>query len=231
MAKNKLRRFAEMKKMTHVFEPELEDVKNGGINYKSKWKSFFGNNNPITLELGCGKGEYSVGLAERYPERNFIGVDIKGARMWVGAKQAEEKKLKNVAFLRTKVEFINAFFSEEEIDEIWLTFSDPQPSKPRKRLTSREFIERYQAILQPDGWVNLKTDSDVLFEFTEEQIQEFNYPSDYLSWDVYNNTNDLPTEELKDIIDIKTHYEQLFAEKGFKIKFTRFKIFQNGEKK
>lgn len=231
MAKNKLQRFAEMKKMTHVFEPELEDVKNGGINYKAKWKSFFENNNPITLELGCGKGEYTVGLAEKYPERNFIGVDIKGARMWVGAKQAEEKNLKNVAFLRTKVDFINAFFDKNEVQEIWLTFSDPQPSKPRKRLTSRIFIERYQDILHHDGWINLKTDSDILFEFTEEQIEEFNYPYDYLSWDVYKESSKLPTQELKDIISIKTHYEQLFAEKGFKIKFTRFKIFENGEKK
>ena len=230
MAKNKLQRFAEMKKMNHVFEPELEDVKNGGINYKSKWKEFFGNDNPITLELGCGKGEYTVGLARRNPDRNFIGVDIKGARMWVGAKQAEEENLKNVAFLRTKVDFIDAFFDKNEVQEIWLTFSDPQPAKPRKRLTSRIFVERYQNILDKEGWVNLKTDSDILFEFTEEQIEEFAYPSDFLSWDVYKDLEKLPSK-LAEIMTIKTHYEQLFTDKGFKIKFTRFKIFENGEKK
>ena len=229
MAKNKLRRFEEMKTMKHVFEPSLDDVKNNGINFKGKWKDFFKNDHPITLELGCGKGEYTVGLAVKYPDRNFIGVDIKGARMWVGAGQAIEQGLSNVAFLRTKVDFIDHFFAPGEVDEIWLTFSDPQPNKPRKRLTSRLFIQRYQRILNPEGFINLKTDSDVLFESTEEEINTYNYPTEVLSWDIYNEMDKLP-EELKDVLPIKTHYEQLFTEKGHVIKFTQFKIFTDGKK-
>jgi tRNA (guanine-N7-)-methyltransferase len=229
MAKNKLRRFEEMKTMEHVFEPSLDDVKNNGISYKGKWKDFFKNDHPITLELGCGKGEYTIGLAAKYPNRNFVGVDIKGARMWVGAGQAIEQKLSNVAFLRTKVDFIDHFFAQGEVDEIWLTFSDPQPNKPRKRLTSRLFIQRYQRILAFDGYVNLKTDSDVLFESTEEEIKTYNYPTKVLSWDIYNEMHKLP-EELKDLLPIKTHYEQLFTEKGHVIKYARFKIFTDGKK-
>lgn len=229
MAKNKLKRFEEMKSMHHVFEPSLEDVKNKGVDFKGKWKDFFQNDYPITLELGCGKGEYAVGLAAKYPKRNFIGVDIKGSRMWVGATQAIEQNLKNVAFLRTKVDFIDSFFDPGEVDEIWLTFSDPQPNKPRKRLTSRFFIQRYQNILHVDGWVNLKTDSDVLFESTEEEINEYNYPAEVFSWDIYNEMDKL-TGDLKDLLPIKTHYEKVFSEKGHVIKFTRFKIFKNGEK-
>lgn len=224
MAKNKLRRFEEMKLMPHVFEPSLEEIKNQGVDYKGKWNSqVFKNDNPIILELGCGKGEYSVGLARKYPNKNFVGVDIKGARMWVGAKEVVEEKLNNVAFLRTKVDFINALFDKNEVDEIWLTFSDPQPNKPNKRLTSKSFIERYRSILKPGGIIHLKTDSDILFEFTEEEITNHNYNCHYLTWDLYKNIQELP-EEVHDILHIKTHYEALFTSRGFNIKYCKFSI-------
>ena len=224
MAKNKLRRFEEMKSMPHVFEPTMDEIKTGGIDFKNKWHSaVFKNDNPITLELGCGKGEYAVGLAERHPNRNYIGVDIKGARIWVGAKQALAENLTNVAFLRTKIDFIDALFAPNEVDEIWLTFSDPQPNKPNKRLTAQSFIERYKRILKPGGIIHIKTDSDILFEFTESEIKKHNYTCHYLSWDLYKNITDLP-QNMKDILHIKTHYEALFTAKGFAIKYAQFSV-------
>lgn len=224
MAKNKLQRFEEMKSMPHVFEPTMEEIKNQGVDYKNNWnKNVFKNDHPITLELGCGKGEYTIGLAKKYPERNFIGVDIKGARMWVGAKQASEENLKNVAFLRTKVDFIDALFGKNEVDEIWLTFSDPQPNKPNKRLTSKMFIDRYKNIVKPGTIIHLKTDSDVLFESTEEEIENNNYTNHFLTWDLYNTIEKLP-KNIHDILHIKTHYEELFTARGFKIKYCQFSI-------
>lgn len=224
MAKNKLRRFDEMKEMPHVFEPTIKFTKTEKWPLKGKWAAdFFKNDHPIVLELGCGKGEYSVGLARKYPEKNFIGVDIKGARMWVGAKSAQEEGLKNVAFLRTKIDFINAFFAAGEIAEIWLTFSDPQPQKPRKRLTSAYFIQKYREILVKNGLLHLKTDSDLLFEFTVEEIKENDYKVNHLTWDLYKEIN-LFDEALQATLTIKTHYESLFTEKGAIIKYTQFKI-------
>jgi len=224
MAKNKLRRFAEMKDMPHVFEPTMDEIKSGGFDFKGKWgENVFKNKQPIVLELGCGKGEYSVGIARKTPEKNFIGVDIKGARMWVGACEAEEEELKNVAFLRTKVDFIDRLFNANEVDEIWLTFSDPQPNKPNKRLTAPIFIERYRKILKPGGIIHLKTDSDVLFEFTEEEINERGYTSNFLTWDVYRDLEQFPSE-LRAILSIKTHYEQLFTAKGSVIKYAQFQV-------
>jgi tRNA (guanine-N7-)-methyltransferase len=224
MAKNKLRRFAEMKEMPNVFEPTVDEIKSDSIDFKGKWNStVFKNDFPITLELGCGKGEYSVGLAKKYPQRNFIGVDIKGSRMWVGAAEAMELELDNVAFLRNKVDFIDSFFAKGEVDEIWLTFSDPQPNKPNKRLSSKYFIDRYRNILKPGGIIHLKTDSDLLFESTEEEIKTHGYNCHYLTWDLYNEMENLP-ESIRDILHIKTHYEELFTAKGFTIKYCQFTI-------
>ena len=227
MAKNKLRRFAEMKDMPNVFEPSMKEVKSGGIGFKGEWRErVFKNDHPIVLELGCGKGEYSVGLARKFPTINFIGIDIKGARMWVGAGEALEEGLTNVAFLRTKVDFVDQLFSENEVDEIWLTFSDPQPKKPNKRLTSRGFVQRYKNILKPGGLVHLKTDSDLLFEFTEEEIKKYNYNTHYLTWDVYADLKQFP-QNLQEILSIKTHYEALFSAKGSIIKYARFELDEN----
>jgi tRNA (guanine-N7-)-methyltransferase len=202
----------------------MEEIKNGAVDYKGNWNAtVFKNENPITLELGCGKGEYAVGLAKKYPNKNFIGVDIKGARMWVGAKQCIEEGIQNVAFLRTKIDFIDKLFAENEIDEIWLTFSDPQPNKPNKRLTSKIFIDRYRKILKPGGIVHLKTDSDVLFESTENEIKEHGYNCTYLTWDLYNDIQKMP-DNIKDILHIKTHYEELFTQRGHQIKYCQFLI-------
>lgn len=217
-------RFAEITKMNHVLEPTVEGVQEESLEYKGRWKEhFFKNDNPITVELGCGKGEYAVGLARKFPERNFIGVDIKGDRIFVGATQVQEEGLENILFLRTKVDFIDQFFIKGEVDEIWLTFSDPQPKKPNKRLTAKVFIERYRSILKPGGIVHLKTDSDILFESTEEQIELHNYKSLFLSWDLYRDIDQLPEEE-QEILKIKTHYERLFTEKGSRIKYCKFII-------
>ncbi len=220
MGKNKLKKFAAVKSYEHFFEPTIKEP----FAMKGKWREeFFKNDHPIVLELGCGKGEYSVGLAKHFPERNFIGVDIKGARMFVGAEQALNENMKNVAFLRTRIDFIEDYFGEGEIDEIWLTFSDPQPKKPNKRLSSPVFIERYRKILKPGGLVHMKTDSDLLFEYTEEQIKE-HYECLELTWDLYGELPENIDPVTRDIFHIKTHYEKLFTERGSVIKYTRFKI-------
>lgn len=224
MAKNKLRRFKEMKEWDNVFEPSLDPNNITTFPLKGNWnKDFFKNNNPIIVELGCGKGEYSIGMAKQYPSKNFIGIDIKGARIWVGAKIAVENKIDNVAFLRTKIDFLTDYFKENEIDEIWLTFSDPQPNKPKKRLTSELFIKRYKQVLKPNGCIHLKTDSDLLFESTLEEIELHNYNLIESTWDLYDSIESKPKEE-KEIFTIKTHYEQLFTAKGAVIKYCKFKI-------
>ncbi len=225
MAKNKLRRFNEMKAFPNVFEPTLDVSSIENFPLKGKWNTdYFKNEHPIVLELGCGKGEYSVGLAKHYPEKNFIGVDIKGSRMFVGALEALELAMTNVAFLRTKVDFITSYFEAGEIDEIWLTFSDPQPNKPKKRLSSKPFIDRYRVILKPGGIVHLKTDSDLLFESTEEEIKENKYEVIELTWDLYKSIPADLDPTIREILHIKTHYEQLFTAKGSVIKYCSFRI-------
>lgn len=210
-----------MQDFENVFQPAV----GGDFVLKGKWRSdYFKNDHPIVLELGCGKGEYSVGLAKHFPEKNFIGVDIKGARMFIGAKEALENNMLNVAFLRTKIDFIQDYFAENEVDEIWLTFSDPQPKKPRKRLSSPLFINRYRQIMKPGGIVHMKTDSDILFEYTEEQIKENNYECLELTWDLYGSLPETIDPQTRDIFHIKTHYEQLFTAKGSVIKYCKFRI-------
>ncbi len=221
MGKDKIRRFAAVKEFDNFYEPVIKEP----FPMKGKWREeHFKNDHPIVLELGCGKGEYSVGLGKHFPEKNFIGVDIKGARMFIGAEEALNNKMNNVAFLRMKIDFIDDYFSEGEVDEIWLTFSDPQPKKVNKRLSSPPFIERYKKILKPNGIVHMKTDSDLLFEYTEEQIKEHNYELLELTWDLYGELPENIDPLTRDIFHIKTHYEKLFTSRGSVIKYCKFKI-------
>jgi tRNA (guanine-N7-)-methyltransferase len=225
MAKRKLERFAQLKQFANVIESVIENNTVPNHTIKGNWrKTYFKNNHPIIVELGCGKGEYTVGLAQRYPEKNFIGIDIKGNRMWVGAKDALDQQLKNVAFIRTRIDFVSSFFAQNEIDEIWLTFSDPQPGKENKRLSSPRFIERYKEILKPRGLVHLKTDSDLLFEYTCAQIQQKKYPLLHCTNDLYRENMGEMDSAMQEILSIKTHYEQLFSAKGFRIKYCKFLI-------
>lgn len=221
MGKGKLKRFEEIKSFPNVLEPPVMET----YEKKGKWhQEIFKNDNPIVLELGCGKGEYSVGLAKLYPNKNFVGIDIKGNRIYIGAKQCIEQDISNVMFLRTRIDFINNFFDTNEIDEIWLTFSDPQPKKPRKRLSSKPFIDRYSKFLKKNGKIHVKTDSDLLFEFTEEEIQEHKYNCHELTWDLYGEYHNKLNEEQKKLFEIRTHYEKLFSSKGSVIKYCCFSL-------
>lgn len=221
MGKDKLRRFAAVKEFDHFYEPVLKET----FELKGNWRQkHFKNDHPIVLELGCGKGEYCVGLGKHYPDKNFIGVDIKGARMYIGAKEALDHEMNNVAFLRTRIDFITDYFAEGEIDEIWLTFSDPQPKKPKKRLSSPLFIGRYRQILKPGGIIHMKTDSDLLFEYTGEQIRKQRYECLEFTWDLYGELPEKIDPLTREIFHIKTHYEQLFTAKGAVIKYCKFRI-------
>jgi tRNA (guanine-N7-)-methyltransferase len=219
VAKNKLARFAEMETFDHVVQVSFDEVLKKDYKLKGKWaKEFFKNDNPIVLELGCGKGEYSVGLAKQNPNINYIGIDIKGSRMWRGAKTAYEEGIKNVGFIRTRIGLINSFFAEEEISEVWVTFPDPQPKKHYKRLTSTRFLGYYQKLLRKDGIVNLKTDSAELYEYTNNVV-------DLNKFEVLVNTNNLYNSGIVDnILSIKTFYEQQFLNQGKPITYIRFKL-------
>lgn len=219
MGKGKLHKFQENLIFDHVIEPEVKEYVEHNHSLKGKWKSqFFKNNNPIVLELGCGKGEYSVGLAKIFPNKNFIGVDIKGARIWRGAKTSDQEKLTNIGFLRTRIELINSFFSEKEADEIWITFPDPQMKKRRakKRLTSSGFLGFYQKLLKNNGIVHLKTDSRFLYEYTNAVVKLNNLK-------VIKNTANLYAENWTDeILLIQTHYEKLHIDDGDSIHYISF---------
>ena len=224
MGKNKLARFAENKILPNVFQPTREEALN---NYplKGKWRSeVFKNENPIVLELGCGKGEYSVGLAKSFPEKNFIGIDIKGARFWFGAKEAVEKNLNNVAFLRTQIELVDCFFDHDEVDEIWITFPDPQIKyrRTKHRMTHPAFLDRYKKILKKDGIVHLKTDSEFLHGYTLGLLQGQGHEIISAHHDIYGAPEYEPGTPL--LREIKTYYEGLFSAKGKTITYIKFRI-------
>ena len=220
MGKNKLVRWTELGSYDNVIQPEIEDVSGKDHPIKGRWnQDLFKNGNPITLELGCGKGEYTVGLANNFPHDNFIGIDIKGARMWRGAKTANEQKLPNVAFLRTRIEFINSFFSSDEVDEIWITFPDPHLGgrNSNKRLTSPWFLNSYRLFLKDKGLIHLKTDNKELYDFTCKVLSHNNV-------ETIISTDDLYTEKIDNILSIRTHYEKIFLDAGLKINYLSFRL-------
>ncbi|AVF47181.1 tRNA (guanosine(46)-N7)-methyltransferase TrmB [Elizabethkingia anophelis] len=224
MGKNKIRRFEENKTLVNVFQPTREEALSG-YEMKGKWRTnFFKNDNPIVLELGCGKGEYSVGMAKAFPDKNFIGVDIKGARFWFGAKEAVEKNLTNVAFLRTQIELIDLFFEKDEVDEIWITFPDPQIKfkRAKHRMTHPDFLERYKNIVKKDGYIHLKTDSEFLHGYTLGILQALGYDVEVSHHDIYG-APEFETDAVH-LREIKTYYEGLFSAKGKTITYLRFKI-------
>lgn len=224
MGKNKLARFAENKILPNVIQPTREEALQG-FPLKGKWKKdFFKNDNPIVLELGCGKGEYSVGLAGAFPDKNFIGVDIKGARFWFGAKEAVQKNRQNVAFLRTQIELIDCFFDTNEVDEIWITFPDPQIKykRTKHRLTHPDFLERYKKILKSDGVIHLKTDSEFLHGYTLGLLQSMGLEILTAHHDIYGAPEYMPDTPL--LREIQTYYEGLFSAKGKTITYIKFRI-------
>ena len=224
MGKNKAARFRENLILPNVIQPTRDQAIND-FEHKGKWKEFFGNDNPIVLELGCGKGEYSIGLAKAFPEKNFIGVDIKGARFWFGAKEAIESDLKNVAFLRTQIELIENLFAENEVSEIWITFPDPQIKyrRTKHRLTNPEFLTRYKHILKQDGVIHLKTDSEYLHGYTLGLLQGLGHEILTAHHDIYGAPEYQPdTTPL--LREIRTYYEELFSSKGKTITYIKFKL-------
>lgn len=221
MSKGKLAKFAEMETFKNVFQYPFSVAEQVPFEMKGHWREqYFHNDNPIVLELGCGKGEYTVELAKLYPDMNFIGVDIKGARMHKGAKQALEEHLENVAFLRTNIEIIDRFFAEDEVQEIWLTFSDPQMKNPRKRLTSTYFMERYRRFLVDGGTVHLKTDSNFLFTYTTYMVENNQLPVLFRTEDLYHDER--IDDATRKILSIQTYYESQWIERGLNIKYMKF---------
>ena len=221
-SKNKLKRFKENETFTNVFQPTREEVVGDQFPLKGKWSSdFFKNDNPIVLELGCGKGEYSVGLAERFPEKNFIGIDIKGARFWRGAKTAVESGMNNVAFVRTQIELINHIFAENEVSEIWITFPDPQIKykRTKHRMTNAEFLERYKKVLKPRGFMHLKTDSEFMHGYTLGLLHGLGHEVIYANHNIYKNEG-APAE----VTGIQTFYESQYLEVNKPITYIKFRI-------
>lgn len=222
MGKNKLERFEENLTFPNLFQVSYEFLQQNTFHLKGKWNSdFFKNNNPIVLELGCGKGEYTVNLAKKYPNKNFIGIDIKGARLWRGCKTSNEDKMGNVAFIRTRIQLIENFFAADEVSEIWITFPDPQLKKPNKRLTCERLLSYYKKIAKNNSIVHLKTDSYELYDYTiNEVIAEGKYP-------VVFHTDDLYASDFyDDVKDVRTFYEQMFLDMGKKITYIQFKLQQ-----
>ena len=217
MGKNKLAKFSDMAGYPHVFQYPFSVLQAEGFPMRGHWKEeFFHNDNPIVLELGCGKGEYTVGLGRLFPDKNFIGIDIKGARMWSGARESLECGMKNVAFLRTSIELITHFFAPGEVSEIWITFPDPQMKKVNKRLTSTRFMKLYREILSDEGVIHLKTDSNFMYTYTCEMVKANRYPVNVQTDDLYH------CGQADEILSIRTYYEQQWLERGLNIKYIQF---------
>ena len=228
MGKGKLAKFADMERYENVFQYPFSVAENVPFEMRGRWREmYFHNQNPIVLELGCGKGEYTVGLARLFPNINFIGVDIKGARMWTGATEALADKLSNVAFLRTNIEIIDRFFGEGEVQEIWLTFSDPQMKNPRKRLSSTFFMERYRRFLSDGGIIHVKTDSNFLFTYTTYVVEKNNLPLLFRTEDLYHTEGF--DEQTRTILSIQTYYEAQWIERGLNIRYLKFRLPREGE--
>ncbi|MFJ1366233.1 tRNA (guanosine(46)-N7)-methyltransferase TrmB [Capnocytophaga canimorsus] len=221
-SKNKLKRFKENETFPNVIQPDRDSLIGEKFAYKGQWNtSFFKNDNPIVLELGCGKGEYSVGLAKKHPNKNFIGIDIKGARFWRGAKTACEENISNVAFLRTQIELIAHCFAPEEVSEIWITFPDPQIKykRTKHRLTNTDFLQRYKQILKPEGFIHLKTDSEFMHGYTLGLLHGLGHEVIYANHNIYNSSG-VPEE----VTEIQTFYEQFYLEQNKPITYIRFRI-------
>lgn len=221
-SKNKLKRFNENETFSNVIQPKREELTSGSFKLKGNWnKEFFKNDRPIVLELGCGKGEYTVALARKYPDKNFIGIDIKGARFWRGAKTALEESLPNVAFIRTQIELIEYVFNTNEISEIWITFPDPQIKykRTKHRLTNQEFLNRYKKVLQPQGTIHLKTDSEFMHGYTLGLLHGLDIEITYAHHDVYSNEY-----SPKEVTSIQTFYEKQYLEVEKKITYIAFKL-------
>jgi len=221
-SKNKLKRFRENETFNNVFQPTREELVNQSYVLKGNWNAtYFKNNNPLVLELGCGKGEYSVALAQKYPNKNFIGIDLKGARFWRGAKTSVEEIIQNVAFIRTQIELIDYVFAENEVDEIWITFPDPQIKykRTKHRMTNSEFLQKYKKVLKKDGVVNLKTDSEFMHGYTLGLLHGEGHEVIYSNHDVYKQEG-----SPEDVTNIQTFYESQYLEQNKPITYIRFKI-------
>ena len=225
MGKNKLSKFADMKAYPNVFEFSFQYNDGQVCDMQGKWnESYFHNDHPIVLELGCGRGEYTVGLAQQCPGKNYIGIDIKGARMWTGATQALQEGLSNVAFLRTSIEEVHRFFAPGEVSELWITFPDPQMKKHTKRLTSTPFLLRYSQILCPDGIIHLKTDSPFLYTYTDALVKLNGLPVEVNTSNLYGPLSPADEELTREARAIRTYYESQWLSRGFDIKYIRFRL-------
>jgi len=218
MGKNKLTKFAEMEHFENVIQPQGNNLHKEKHEIFGTWHKIFGNDNPIVLELGCGKGDYTLGLARKYPEKNFIGIDIKGHRIYTGAKKALEENLKNVRFLRTRIDNLPAFFAPGEVEEMWQTFPDPQRKKQRQRLTSAKYLNLYKQVLIPDGLIHLKTDNPNLYQYTLLILEHNNIEPIIKTDDLYNSGI------TGDPVDIQTYYERMFLAEGKKITYIAFRL-------
>ena len=220
-SKNKLKRFKENETFKNVIQPTREEVTKGSFSLKGKWNEFFGNDNPLVLELGCGKGEYTIGMARQNKNKNFIGIDIKGARFWRGAKTATKENVTNAAFLRTQIELIDGLFAPNEVSEIWITFPDPQIKykRTKHRLTNEVFLDKYKLILKENGIINLKTDSEFMHGYTLGLLHGKGYEVLYSNHDIYKNEG-----SPKEVLEIQTFYENQYLEKGKPITYIKFRI-------